>query len=102
MLFECSLLYLPRSKGGWRLRSVEMDYKATKIKGAVRLHSNEDPALEMVREFEEQAARTRRRSIFKEAVKCAEEFGLELDLEHMQKIRTDVRECQIENDGKGV
>ena len=29
-------------------------------------------------------------------IKCAEEFGLELDLEHGQEIRTDVRECQIE------
>ena len=62
-----------------------------KIKGAVRLHGNEDPALGMVREFEEQAARTERRSILKEAAKCAEEFGLELDLEHVQKIKTEVR-----------
>ena len=46
------------------MRSVEVQYKATKIKGAVRLHGNEDPALAMVREFEEQPARTRRRSIF--------------------------------------
>ena len=41
----------------------------------------------MVREFEEQTARTGRRSILKEAVKCTEEFGLELDLERAQKIR---------------
>ena len=56
----------------------------------------------MVREVIEQAARTGRRSILKEAVKCAEEFGLELDLEDLQKTRTEVRECQFENDGKGV
>ena len=31
------LLYLPRSKGGRGLRSVEMEYKATKIKMAVKL-----------------------------------------------------------------
>ena len=50
----------------------------------------------MVRKFEKQAARMGRRSIFKEAAKCAEEFGLELDLEHTQKIKTEVRKCQIE------
>ena len=85
---------MPRSKGGRGLRSVEMEYKATKKGGAVRLHGNKDPALGMVREFKEQAARTGRRSIFKEAAKCAEEFGLEL--EHVQKMKTEVRKCQIE------
>ena len=35
-----------------------LEYKATKIKGVVRLHGNEDPALGMVRELDEQAART--------------------------------------------
>ena len=59
-----ALLYLPRSKGGRGVRFVKEQYKATKIKGAVRLHGNEDPALGMVREFEEQPARTRRGSIF--------------------------------------
>ena len=49
----------------------------------------------MVREFEGQAARKGRRSIFKEAAKCAEEFRLKLDLEHVQKIKTDMRKCQI-------
>ena len=53
-----ALLYMPRSKGGRGLRSIEMECKATKIKGAVRLHGNEDPALGMVRELDEQAART--------------------------------------------
>lgn len=73
-----------------------MGCKATKINGEVRLLGIEDPAMEMVREFEEQAARTGRLSIFKEAVECAEEFGLEIDLEHVQKIRTKVRKCQID------
>lgn len=86
----------PRSKGGRTLCAVEMGCKATKINGEVRLLGNEDPALEMVREFEEQAARTGRLSIFKEATECAEEFGLEIDLEHVQKIRTKVRKCQID------
>ena len=73
-----------------------MGCKATKINGEVRLLGNEDPAMEMVREFEEQAARTGRLSIFKEAVEWTEEFGLEIDLEHVQKIRTKVRKCQID------
>ncbi|PFX34789.1 Ubiquilin-1 [Stylophora pistillata] len=91
-----ALLYMPRSKGGQGLHSVEMEYKATKIKGAVRLHGNEDRALGMVREFEEQAERMGRRSIFKEAATCAEELGLKLDLEHVQGIKKEVRRCQIE------
>ncbi|PFX20993.1 hypothetical protein AWC38_SpisGene14545 [Stylophora pistillata] len=33
-----ALLYMTRSRGGRGLRSVDMEYKATKIKGAVRLH----------------------------------------------------------------
>lgn len=41
-------------------------------------------------------------SIFKLAVECAEEFGLELDLEHVQKIRTEVRESQIKKLGDEV
>ncbi|XP_022783739.1 uncharacterized protein LOC111324448 [Stylophora pistillata] len=91
-----ALLYMPRSRGGRGLRSVEMEYKATKIKDAVRLHGNEDRALGMVREFEEQAARMGRRSIFKEVAKCAEDLGLELDLEHAQGIKKEVRRCQTE------
>ncbi|PFX28749.1 hypothetical protein AWC38_SpisGene6490 [Stylophora pistillata] len=71
-----------------------MEYKATKIKGAVRLHGNEDRALGMVREFEEQAARMGLKSIFKEAAKCAEEFGQELDLEHEQEMKKEVRRVE--------
>ena len=43
-----SLLYLP-------LRSVETEYKETKVKAAVKLYQNRDLAMKMVREFEEQA-----------------------------------------------
>ena len=50
-----SLLYLPRDKGGRGLRSVETEYKETKVKAAVKLYHNRDPAMKMVREFEEQA-----------------------------------------------
>ena len=52
--------------------------------------------LGIVREFEGQAARMGRSSIFKEAAKCAEEFELELDLQHARKIKTGIRKSQIE------
>ena len=48
-----SLLYLPRDKGGRGLRSVETEYKETKVKAAVKLYQNRDPAIKMVREFAE-------------------------------------------------
>ena len=47
-----ALLYLLRCKGGRGLRSVEMEYQATKVKAAVKLYENEDPVM---REFEERA-----------------------------------------------
>ena len=50
-----AILYLPRDKGGRGLRSVEMEYKARKIKRPVRLYGNEDPAIKMVWQFEERA-----------------------------------------------
>ena len=69
-----ALLYLPRSKGA------EAYVRLTKVKGAVRLYCNEDPAMKMVREFEERAEEMGRRSMVKEAFRFAEELGLELDL----------------------
>ena len=91
-----ALLYLPRSKGGRGLRSVEMEYKATKVNGAVRLYCNEDPAMKMVWEFEERAEEMGQRSMVKEAFRFAEEIGLELDLEHPRSVKTEVRKCQDE------
>ena len=73
-----------------------MEYKATKVKDAVRLYCNEDPAMKMVREFEERAEEMGRRSMVKEAFRFAEELGLELDLEHPRSVKTEVRKCQDE------
>ena len=73
-----------------------MEYKARKAKGAVRLYCNEDPAMKMVREFEERAEEMGRRSMVKEAFRFAEELGLELDLEHPPSVKTEVRKCQDE------
>ena len=62
-----ALLYLPREKGGRRLRAVKKEYKVTKVKAAVRLYENKYPAMGMVREFEERAESLGRRSLFKNA-----------------------------------
>ena len=91
-----AIFYLPRDKGGRGLRSVEMEYKATKIKSAVRLYYNEDPAIQMVREFEERAEEMGRRSMVKDAFRLAEELGIELNLEHLRTVKTELRKCQIE------
>ena len=77
-----SLLYLPRDKGGRGLRSVETEYKETKVKAAVKLYQNRDPVMKMVREFEEQAESKGYQSMTKEAAKYAEEYGLQLQLKH--------------------
>ena len=77
-----SLLYLPRDKGGRGLRSVETEYKETKVEAAVKLYQNRQPAIKMVREFEEQAESKGYQSITKEAGKYAEEYGLQLQLKH--------------------
>ena len=47
--------------------------------------------------IEEQAARTGRKSTFKEAAKCAEVFGLEARKCQIEKLENEIR-----NDGKGV
>ena len=46
-----SLVY-PCGRG---LRSIETEYKETKVKAAVNLYQNRDPAMKMVRDFEERA-----------------------------------------------
>ena len=77
-----SLLYLPRDKGGRGLRSVDVDYKETKVKAAVKLYQNRDPAMKMMREFEEQAESKGYQSMTREAGEYAEEYGLQLPLKH--------------------
>ena len=77
-----SLLYLPRDKGGRGLCSAETEYKEMKVKAAVKLYQNRDPAMKMVREFEEQAESKEYQSMTKEAGKYAEEYGLQLQLNY--------------------
>ena len=77
-----SLLYLPRDKGGRGLRSVETEFKETKVKATVKLYQNRDPVMKVVREFEEQAESKGYQSVTKEAGKYAEESGLQLQLNY--------------------
>ena len=62
-----ALLYLPRKVGGRSLKSVENEYKLTKIKTAVNLYQNQDPTMKVVREFEERATETGHHSVIKDA-----------------------------------
>ena len=69
---------------------MEMEYKATKIKGAVRLYCHGDRAIQMVRECEERAEEMGRRSMVKEAFRFAEELGVALNLEHPYTVKTEL------------
>ena len=60
------------------LKSVENEYKNTKIKAAVKLYCNADPTMITVRSFEELAVQNGRHSIIKGAKKYAEELDLQL------------------------
>ena len=74
------LYYLPRKMGGRGLKSVETQYKMTKVKTSIKLYTNRDSTMELVRQFDEKCERNGRRSIVKDAKKYAEEMGLELSL----------------------
>ena len=52
------------------MRSVEEEYKMTKIKSAIKLYSNEDSTMSLVRAFEENAAHQGHQSLVKEANVC--------------------------------
>ena len=67
-------------KGGRGLQSVEGEYKITKIKAAMKLFSNSDPSMKMVREFEERSAVLGYQSLITEALRYSEVLGLMLRL----------------------
>ena len=73
-------VYLPRALGRRAMRSVEEEYKMTKIKSAIKLYSDEDSTTSLVRAFEENAAHQGHQSLVKEARMVAEELGITLDL----------------------
>lgn len=79
-LASSELLYLPRTSGSRRLRSVEAEYKLTKVKAAVKLFSKRDDTMSMVRTFEEKSEEKGRRFLKNDAMKYAAEMGVSLQL----------------------
>ena len=73
-----SILYMSRKLGGRSLKSVENEFKNTKIKAVVKLNCNADPRMVAVRSFEELAIQNGHHSITKVARKYAEELDLQL------------------------
>ena len=82
-LVSKAFLYLPRKVGGRGLKSVENEYKLTKIKTAVNLYQNQDSTMKVVREFEERAMENGHHSLIKDAVKYAKELDLDLKLSEL-------------------
>ena len=74
--FNSTALPEQESKVGRGLQSVEEVYKATKVKAALKLYSNEDPTMNAVRQFEEHSTITGHQSLLKDAIKYADELGI--------------------------
>lgn len=66
-----ALVYLPRLNGGRGMRSVENEFKVTKIKAAIKLYEDKDAAMNVVLEFEQRAETLGHQSLGKEAFKHA-------------------------------
>ena len=73
------LLYMPRSMGGRGLKSVDDEYIETKIKTAVHLYSSDDSRMQAVAEIDQQRGKKGRRSIMKDAEKCAAKLGIQVN-----------------------
>ena len=71
---------MSRKKGGRGLQSVEGEYKITKIKAAMKLFSNSDPSMKMVRKCEERSAALGYQSLITEALRYSGKLGLTLKL----------------------
>ena len=74
-----SILYLPRNYGGCGLISVEVIYKKTKLKSLAKIVTSRDPRIQLVREFENEQYNKGRCSIFKDAIKFANDLGMTVD-----------------------
>ena len=83
-LSSTEIMYLAREKGERGLRSVEREYKLTKIKAAMKLCQSMDPSMRTVQQFEERAVEKGHTSLMKEAHEFAEELGMSLSLEYPQ------------------
>ena len=74
-----SILYLPRNYGGCGLLSVEIIYKETKLKSLAKIITSRDPRIRLVQEFENEQYNKGRCSIFKDAIKSANNLGVTVD-----------------------
>ena len=63
-----SSLYLPRSKGGRGLKQVEYTYKSTRIKAAVKILTDKDPEMVLVKDFDKKRMQNNRCSIINDAI----------------------------------
>ena len=88
-----SLFYLSRAKGGRGMHFIETEYKETNMKAAGNLYQNRDPAMKMVRDFEDRAESVGHQALTMEAVAYAKEYGLLLQLEYLVPV------CVIEEGG---
>ena len=95
-------MYLPRHQGGRGLRSIEQEYKLTKIKAAVKLYQNADPTMRTVRMFEERAVEKGHSSLPTEAHKYAEELELSLSLRYPNPSFTSARRPEVEVEGTNI
>ena len=73
-------MYLPGKLGGGGLKSLEEEYKLTKIKAAVNLYSNPDPVMQVHKRYEEKAEGSGLRALIEDATKYTQQLGLELNL----------------------
>ena len=73
-----AVLDVSRMLGGRGLKSVDNEYKNTKIKAAVKFYCNADLTMAAVRSFEELAVQNGHHSIIKDAKKYTEELDLQL------------------------
>ena len=64
------------------MRSIEREYKETKVKASVKLYQNRDPAMKIMCDFEKHAESVGHLSLTKEAEKYAKEYGLQLKLQY--------------------
>ncbi|PFX17569.1 hypothetical protein AWC38_SpisGene18108 [Stylophora pistillata] len=79
---DAALKVLFFEKVGRGLRSTETEYKETRVKAAVNLYQNIDPAMKMARDFEEPTESAGHQALTKEAAAFARGYGLQLQLEY--------------------
>ena len=63
-----SSLYLRRNKGGRGLKNMEMNYKCTKIKTAIKILNDVDPKMVLVRKFDMLRKERLRKSVINDAI----------------------------------